>query len=371
MIRNHCAILILSTLLLTSSALAAVQEGNASFSVFAGSFMFDSAEKLDDGPVIGARLGYDLSRNVGIEASFGFIDSRNNSVANKPQTYGYTYRTDLFYNLMPESAFVPFLTAGAGILNINGSELWGNKTSTILEYGIGARYFIADNLALRADARNLLTFDNNRHSNFEFTGGINYYFNKAKSAAVPAEVMTTARVQLTVSEPIKVSIIPAAQTTSPAPAAAPVVAPKPAVAAPPVVVAPLPKTDPPKPAASEPTAVVTAKPSPAVAAACTTAKKITRIVTAADGFEIVADAPLAIPRAITLGSPTRLALDIDCAVNGSGSKTLKVNHSGVTSVRIGNHPGSLRVVFDFNESPAPSYRVEKSSNGLRVIFGKR
>src|SRR6185369_10454910 len=186
MTRNITALLLVSTLALASPALAGPQEGDASFSVFAGSLMFDKAEKLDDGPVIGARLGYDLHRNVGLEASFGFADTRSNISASKPQAYAYTYRTDVLYYLLPQYSFVPFLTAGGGILNINGSELWGNRTSLLLEYGLGVKYYISDSLALRADGRNLFSFDNNRHSHLEFTGGISYYFNKGKKAAMKA-----------------------------------------------------------------------------------------------------------------------------------------------------------------------------------------
>jgi len=176
--------------------------------------------------------------------------------------------------------------------------------------------------------------------------------------------VTISKVQLSASEPIKVVVMPAVEKTSPVAAAAPVAAPAQ------VVAPPLPKAEATRPVATEQAAAVATKPAPAAATVCSAAKKVTKIVTLPDGFEIVADAPLEIPRAITLGSPARLALDIDCAVNGSGSKTLKVNHNGVSAVRIGSHPGSLRVVFDLNQGAVPSYRVEKTGQGLKVIFGK-
>jgi hypothetical protein len=69
---------------------------------------------------------------------------------------------------------------------------------------------------------------------------------------------------------------------------------------------------------------------------------------------------------MTLSNPTRLALDIDCASYGIGSKALTFNHSGVTGVRTGNYPEKLRIVLDFNLTPLPPFWVEKISNGLRV-----
>lgn len=385
--RNVAAFLLLSTLAMTSPALAGPQEGGASFSVNAGSLMFDKAEHLDDGPVIGARLGYDMHRNLGIEASFGFADTRSNLSVSKPQAYAYTYRTDLLYYVLPDFKFVPFLTAGGGLLNLNGSELWGNKTSLLLEYGAGIKYYLSDNLALRGDARNLISFDNNRHSDFEFTGGISYYFNKGKGAAAKTE---------SAAEEGKPSAPLQAQTTSAAPKKEvfavvkpepPAVKPEPA----PAVSKPsaaesqpsaqtvrqIPKAAPSAPVVSPVfsppvTAVAAAKSAhsasngTAVPPACTSTVKINRILAVQNGFEILADAPLATPKVMTLSSPNRLALDIDCASYGIGSKALAFNHSGVTGVRIGNYPEKLRVVLDFNQAKLPPFWVEKISNGLKI-----
>jgi len=381
MIRNIAALLLVSTLALSSQALAGPQEGDASFSINAGSLMFDKAERLDDGPVLGARFGYDMHRNLGIEASFGFADTRSNISASKPQAYAYTYRTDLLYYLLPEYKFVPFLTAGGGILNLNGSELWGNRTSLLLEYGAGIKYYLSDNLALRADARNLISFDNNRHSDLEFTGGISYYFNKAKSAAV--KVVSAAgsapvadeRKPAATSQPqpapaTAIKEVAAAKKPEPAPAASKA----PAGESKPVAPASgqTPKAAPATPVVSPPVTATTAKSTPsatnatAANSACSSTSKINRIVAVQNGFEIISDSPLAIPKVMTLSSPNRLALDIDCASYGTGSKALTFNHSGVTGIRIGNYSEKSRVVLDFSLTPLPPFWVEKISNGLKV-----
>jgi outer membrane beta-barrel protein len=386
MTRNIAALLLVSTLALASPVLAGPQEGAASFSVNAGNLMFDKAERLDDGPVLGARLGYDMHRNLGIEASFGFADTRSNLSASKPQAYAYTYRTDLLYYPLPEYKLVPFLTVGGGLLNLNGSELWGNRTSLLLEYGAGIKYYLSDNLALRADARNLISFDNNRHSDLEFTGGISYYFNKCKKAAVK---VVSAAESTPVAAERKPSATSQAQPASTAPIKE-VAAPKKSEPAPVVSKAPADEINPvapasaqiPKAAPSTPivapvvappvTAMTTASPmsssagAASASSACTSTAKMSRIVAVQNGFEILADSTLAVPRVITLSNPTRLALDIDCASNGIGSKTLAFNHGSVVRVRTGNYPEKLRVVFDFNQTLVPSYRVEKISNGLKV-----
>jgi OmpA-OmpF porin, OOP family len=381
MTRKITALLLLSSLALASPALAGPQEGDASFGVNAGSFMFDNAEKFDDGPVIGARLGYDLHRNVGLEASFGFTDTRSNLSVAKPQAYAYTYRTDLLYYLLPQNSLVPFLTAGGGILDINGSELWGNRTSLLLEYGLGVKYFISDDLALRADGRNLLSFDNNRHSHLEFTGGISYYFKKGRNVPVKptAEIAQPAEVRVPAppvpAKPAPVAAkqeLPAVERTEPAAAAVPPAESRPteptssqvpkAAAATPVA---------PPPPTATPAARFIPSPAavPAAVSACDSSIRISKIATVPNGFEIVSDSPLAMPKEITLSGPARLALDLDCAVYGIGSKSLPFNHGGVTVVRIGNYPDKLRIVFDFNQAPVPPYKIVKSNQGIKVLFG--
>jgi hypothetical protein len=75
------------------------------------------------------------------------------------------------------------------------------------------------------------------------------------------------------------------------------------------------------------------------------------------------------PKEITLSNPPRLALDLDCAVYGIGSKSLPFNHGGVSVVRVGNYADKLRVVFDFSQGPVPPYKVSKSGQGIKVLFG--
>lgn len=385
MTRNITALLLASTLALSSPVQAGLQEGDASFSVNAGSFMFDNAERLDDGPVIGARLGYDMHRNLGLEGSFGFADTRSNISASKPQAYVYTYRADLLLYLLPDSSFVPFLTVGGGIMNLTGSELWGERTSLLLEYGAGIKYFLSDRLALRADGRNLFSFDNNRHSHIEVTGGISYYFNKVKSppakvasadivapAAVAEEQRPAAAKQTEPAAAATDKDVPAVKQLEPAPAISrePVAESQPAAASVQVPKAAPSQAEPlPVAPAPEVTPIPALAPPVATEAPCASPVKISRIVTVPNGFEIQSDSPLSLPRIITLANPTRLALDIDCAAYGIGSKTLPFDHSGAAVIRIGNYIDKLRVVFDFNRATLPAYEVVRSSQGIKVLFG--
>lgn len=398
MIRKIAALLLVSTLATASTALAGPREGDASFSVNAGSLMFDKAEKLDDGPIIDLRIGYDLHRNLGLEGSFSFADTRSNRSASKPQAYAYAYRADLLYYLLPESPIVPYLAVGGGLMALNGSETWGNRNSLLLEYGLGLKYFLADNLALRCDGRNLLSFDNNRHSHLEATAGINYYFSKGKAAAVRQAALTGSE-QVVAERP---DIVPAKNRNAPAktemvamekaaagPASdAPYAAttpvshtlrPYPQVTAAPVDalaagaaqsqtvnVKPvaLPAVAVVNPAKAEPAAVT----APACCSACPTVREITRIIAGPNGFEILADSELDMPREITLVNPNRLVLDVDCTTNATGSKELLVRRNGVSVVRLGSYPDKLRIVFDF-DGAVPLYRIKRSQKGLKLLFG--
>jgi len=51
-----------------------------------------------------------------------------------------------------------------------------------------------------------------------------------------------------------------------------------------------------------------------------------------------------------------------------GIKNVQVNRFGVSKVRIGTAPGTVRIVLDAARSPFPRYEIIPVTNGLRVNF---
>jgi OOP family OmpA-OmpF porin len=116
-----------------------------------------STESEKNTALFGARLGFFFNDMLGVEFEAGFIPSEPRSMT--LDVYNVTYRGQLVYQFganQPEKAFIPFVFAGGGAVQIVYS-----KNTDILKKGVeaqgyvgfGAKYRAPNNLGLRADLR--------------------------------------------------------------------------------------------------------------------------------------------------------------------------------------------------------------------------
>jgi len=159
-----------------------------SFSPFAGGYMFESKENLKNRPISGLRLGYDVTKNWGLEGLFEFTKTEYDTPALTSKTNVFGYRLEALYNFMPERRLVPYLAVGVGgrSLGYDHDQL-NNRNHTVLDYGVGLKYFFYSNLALRADVRHLY-LPNDALNNLEYTLGVTMYFGGTKQVATPVVV---------------------------------------------------------------------------------------------------------------------------------------------------------------------------------------
>jgi OOP family OmpA-OmpF porin len=184
--RFLCMAFLLS-LFMTTTCIAGERAGAFSVSPFAGGYTFDGVQHLETAPVYGLRLGYDLTDNWGIEGVGNYLateTTRGNRSIN-----AISYRLDALYNFMPEGRLVPYLAlGGGGITAGHGSSFnaGGSNTDATLNAGGGLKYFLADSVALRGDARQLVVFDRKTIFNWEYTAGLSFLFGGNKPAMAPA-----------------------------------------------------------------------------------------------------------------------------------------------------------------------------------------
>ncbi len=150
---------------------------------FAGYNFFENEQNLKNRPIYGGRLGYNFTENFALEGTVEFI---NTHVDNKAKTgikegqYRsptdsvnlFFYHIDALYHFMPERKFNPFVVAGIG--GSHSSAEISDKDMTMYDFGVGAKYWVAENVALRVDIRdNLVTesFQESYH-NLNATAGI-------------------------------------------------------------------------------------------------------------------------------------------------------------------------------------------------------
>jgi outer membrane protein OmpA-like peptidoglycan-associated protein len=187
---------------------------------FVGYQYFEKKQNLKDGLVYGGRLGYNFNKRLGIEGSLGMVGTnvKNRTLvgAQKGQYRSPTDGVDLksyqlgaIYQFEPDRRFSPFVTAGVGSLRYS-PEVLGNNTSTI-DFGIGAKYWMQRDVALRIDLKDQM--DNSFHN---YSGTIEVVFafggrGKRRAPAVaksdprpePQEVIVVSEVSPKVEEKVR------------------------------------------------------------------------------------------------------------------------------------------------------------------------
>ena len=196
-VKKVVPVLLATVLFMPLPARAEIKAGSVEISPFAGYNFFEKRQNLKDGPMLGGRLGYNITNTLGIEASGEFIrgrvDDKSLSFTRKGQFTSpeddvdiIMYHLDLIYHFMPESKLNPFITAGYGAAFYFP---WINdKNMSVIDFGVGAKYWLSDDVALRLDIRDNMVLDETIH-NIHATVGVVFSFGGVKktSAAVPRE----------------------------------------------------------------------------------------------------------------------------------------------------------------------------------------
>ena len=193
--KKMAPVLLVSAFLLPSPARAEIKAGSVELSPFVGYSFFESRQNLENSPVFGGRIGYNLTDHFGVEATGQFtrssVDDRSQAFTRQGQ---YTspiddvdigmYHLDLLYHFMPEGKLNPFITAGYGVAHYS-PNINTKSNMSVLNAGVGAKYWVAENVALRVDVRDNMIFDEHIQ-NMEATAGVVFRFG-GKSNAVVAQ----------------------------------------------------------------------------------------------------------------------------------------------------------------------------------------
>lgn len=191
-------VLLVSIFLLPLAAHAEIKAGSVELSPFAGYNFFEKKQNLENSPVYGGRLGYNFTNTFGVEAVGEFIKTKVDDKSEVQTREGQftspinnvrltTYHLDLLYHFMPESTFNPYVVAGYGAAHY--TPRINNKNMSAVNFGVGAKYWVSENIALRADIRDNVVLDE-RISNIEGTLGVVFAFGGTSKAAPAVAVVT-------------------------------------------------------------------------------------------------------------------------------------------------------------------------------------
>lgn len=212
----------------TTAAFGAVKEGSFSVTPLIGGYVFDGGETLDSTFLLGLRAGYNVTKHIGIEALYDYATETDAKSGPAKDITMQRFGGQALYHFFPDNALVPYLAAGFSGVKFDGNGV-NNDTHGTFDYGVGAKYFVTDDIALRGDLRHIIyRYDSGTYNDMEYTLGAYFQFGGSKPAMkpvastpepaaepTPAAKPAPAPVEEPVAEPIKAAAAPVAVMAAP------------------------------------------------------------------------------------------------------------------------------------------------------------
>lgn len=164
-----------------NSVQAEIQADSFSFTPFIGGYFFEGNQNDKNAVTFGARAGYNFTKHWGAEGflTYAPTDFQDTNTRNNVYVAG----IEGLYYFFPDGRFVPFVAVGAGAFHYSDNRTGLVPTNFAADYGIGAKLYLNDYIALRADVRHVMPF-NDRYNDLLATIGINFDFFPAKKQTV-------------------------------------------------------------------------------------------------------------------------------------------------------------------------------------------
>jgi len=166
---------------LVTSASAQVKAGSFTVTPVIGGYTFEGNEDMDNSLALGLRAGYNFTRYIGIEGFAHWVPTQIKGTGQSEKMSFYGYGIEGLFHFLPNGKFVPFAAVGVGGVHYTTSyeNTTEDKTNKIaLDYGLGVKYFLTENIALRGDVRHVIPFSDN-HNNLLYTVGLTFAFGGA------------------------------------------------------------------------------------------------------------------------------------------------------------------------------------------------
>lgn len=158
-----------AALWLAGTAQAGIREGAFTLSPMVGYHGFEGDQKTDDGFVGGLSLGYNISKEWATELEFRYTDTETELVGLPNEDLGiWSAGLNALYHFNPDNNFVPYVSAGFGIMYFDADD-YDVDDDYMMNWGVGAKYFINEDTALRADLRHVIDLHSDR--GFDQTSG--------------------------------------------------------------------------------------------------------------------------------------------------------------------------------------------------------
>lgn len=182
-------------LLLPLSARSEIRAGSFEVNPYVGYNFFEHQQNLKNAPVFGLRFGYNITKYFGVEIGGQFLRTNVNDTAKINNTEGqfghpmdrvdlYFYHIDAIVHILPDSKFTPFIVAGFGGAQYSPSI--ETKDMASFNVGVGAKYSLTENIALRVDVQDYIVTEimQSTYHNIGVMVGVAFSFGGSKPASV-------------------------------------------------------------------------------------------------------------------------------------------------------------------------------------------
>ncbi|MGA3280216.1 MAG: OmpA family protein [Smithella sp.] len=174
---------------ISTIAQAEVKAGSFTITPFVGVYTFEGNELglTKQAWTAGLRAGYNFTEHIGVEGVVNYVPAEVQDMPGDNGVNLYGYGVEGLYHFMPESRFVPFLAVGMGEMHYDTPAGADNMNKFFIDAGAGVKFFITENIALRADARWVLPTNDN-YNDFMGTLGVTFAFGGHKKVVAVARV---------------------------------------------------------------------------------------------------------------------------------------------------------------------------------------
>jgi OOP family OmpA-OmpF porin len=164
------AALVLTFCALPTLSPAEIKTGVLTVSPMIGGITMEGDQPVDsEALAYSLGLGYNFTENLGLEAVIGGANLEEEDGGDDVDFWN--YRLDALYHFMPDNKLVPYLAAGLGGYTLDSDDEF------MADYGAGLLYFLGENVALRADVRHMIGFnESNLENNITYTAGFKFQF---------------------------------------------------------------------------------------------------------------------------------------------------------------------------------------------------
>ncbi len=183
--------LIMTMLMIATGASAQNCPGAWSITPFIGQLDFADSLHYKTASPVGFAFGYNLDDAITLEASMCNAGTEETRFGTTVDGDANLYRLEGLYHfndVIPIKKLVPFAALGIGDMMLDSDRAGsGADDDFVFDYGVGAKYFITQGIALRIDARHLMSFKEAKasevYNSFIYTIGLTLQFCKQEVAA--------------------------------------------------------------------------------------------------------------------------------------------------------------------------------------------